>query len=108
MVQTPAEKENQGNMIAANISSDAARTGHREWNIVLFLALAPKKKAVKVKIQFYKVCLSHWDQCSVLKDLFIVTVLKKKTQKTSPFGLSSQGLKYNKQNNIPENWCGLR
>lgn len=35
------------------------RTGHREWNIVLFLAFTPKKKAVKVKIKFSKVCLSQ-------------------------------------------------
>lgn len=28
--------------------------------------------------------------------------------KPPSFGLSSQGFNYNKQNNIPENWCGLR
>lgn len=43
------------------------RTGHVEWNIVLFLASTPEKKAVKVKIQFSKVCLCLWDPRSVVK-----------------------------------------
>lgn len=63
----PAEKENQRNMITTNISSDAPRTGHTEWNIVLFLALHTRRKQSKWWFNFARYACAFWDRRSLLK-----------------------------------------
>lgn len=112
MVQTPAEKENQRNMIATKISSDAPEDWTHRVKYCLVFGFYTGEESSQSEDSIFQGMPVPLRSALCFKDPMILCFLRIhllwQCWKPPSFGLSSQGFKYNKQNNIPENWCGLR